>query len=59
MTYESRTINQAGQKQLDVVAALFEEWRQQKTSKSARIPEALLHEAQKRKGVKTLSSLYN
>ena len=46
MTYESRTINQAGQKQLEVVAAKFEEWRQQKTSKSARIPEALLHEAQ-------------
>ena len=46
MTYESRTINHAGQKQLDVVAAMFEEWRQQKTSKSARIPEALLHEAQ-------------
>ncbi len=46
MTYESRTINQAGQKQLDVVATKFEEWRQQKTSKSARIPEALLHEAQ-------------
>lgn len=46
MTYESRVLNQAGQNQLDSVAAKFEDWRRQKTSRSARIPEALLREAQ-------------
>ncbi len=47
MTFESQTLNQAGQKQLDSIAAQFEEWRRQKTSRSARIPEALLKEAHK------------
>ena len=46
MTYETRTINQAGQNQLELIATKFEEWRRQKTSRSARIPEALLREAQ-------------
>ncbi|GMR18695.1 MAG: hypothetical protein BMS9Abin33_1128 [Gammaproteobacteria bacterium] len=45
MTYESQAINQAGQNQLDLVAAKFEDWRRQKTSRSSRIPEALLREA--------------
>ncbi len=47
MTFESQTVNQAGQDQLDKVAAEFDNWRRQKTSKSQRIPEALLREAQK------------
>jgi len=47
MTYESQVISQAGQDQLDSIVAKFEEWRHQKTSRSARIPEALLHEAHK------------
>jgi len=47
MTFESQTLNQAGQNQLDRIAAQFEEWRRQKTSRSARIPEVLLHEAHK------------
>ncbi len=46
MTIEPRAQNQAGQDQLDSIAAQFEEWRRQKTSRSARIPEALLREAQ-------------
>lgn len=47
MIYESKAIDQAGQDQLDKVAAEFDNWRRQKTSKSQRIPEALLREAQK------------
>lgn len=47
MAYESRSANQAGQSQLDIVAAQFDEWRSQKTTRSARIPEALLREAKK------------
>jgi len=47
MTFESQERNQAGQDQLDSIAAQFEEWRRQKTSRSARIPSDLLHEAQK------------
>ncbi len=47
MTFESHTLNQAGKEQLDIVAVKFEDWRRQKTSRSARIPEALLREAQK------------
>lgn len=47
MSYESRAVNQAGQHQLDAIAAKFEDWRRQKTSRSAKIPEALLREAQK------------
>lgn len=47
MDNESQAINQAGQDQLDRIAVKFEDWRRQKTSHSAKIPETLLHEALK------------
>ncbi len=47
MTFETQTINQAGQHQLDIIAAEFEDWRRQKKSAHEKIPESLLREAQK------------
>lgn len=47
MTYESKITNEAGQHQLDLVAAEFDNWRHHKTRRAERIPSALLHEAQK------------
>ncbi len=47
MTYESNIIDQAGQDQLDVVAAKFQEWRSKKTKRAEKVPLDLLREAQK------------
>jgi len=47
MTFETQTANRAGLHQLDLVAAKFEEWRQQKKSRAEKIPVSLLEEAQK------------
>lgn len=47
MTYLSQTTDQAGQDQLDAVAAEFDRWRGQKTTRAERVPESLLREAQK------------
>ncbi len=47
MTFEAQTANQAGQHQLDIIAAEFEDWRRQKKSIQEKIPESLLREAQK------------
>ena len=47
MTFESQTTGQAGQDQLDKIAAEFDRWRSQKTTRAERIPETLLREAQK------------
>ncbi len=47
MTYLSQTVDQAGQEQLDAVAAEFDRWRSQKTTRAEKVPESLLREAQK------------
>lgn len=47
MTFETQAANQAGQDQLDIIAAEFEHWRSQKKSAHEKIPESLLREAQK------------
>jgi hypothetical protein len=47
MTFETQTANQAGEAQLARVAEEFEQWRRQKTTRSERVPAALLREAQK------------
>ena len=47
MTFESQTTDQAGQDQLDRVAAEFGRWRGQKTTRGEKVPESLLREAQK------------
>ena len=47
MTFETQTANRAGLQQLDLVAAKFDDWRQQKTSQAEKIPVSLLEEAQK------------
>lgn len=47
MTYEFQTANQAGQNQLDLVAAEFKHWRHHKKSGAEKVPESLLREAQK------------
>lgn len=47
MTFESQTADQAGQNQLDRVAAEFDRWRDQKTTRGEKLPESLLREAQK------------
>lgn len=47
MTFEKQTAHQAGLRQLDLVAAKFDEWRRQKTSRAEKIPVSLLEEAQK------------
>jgi hypothetical protein len=47
MTFESQISDKAGQDQLDAVAAEFDRWRAQKTTRAERIPASLLREAQK------------
>ena len=47
MTFESQTTDQAGQDQLDRLAAEFDHWRSQKTTRGEKVPESLLREAQK------------
>lgn len=47
MTFETQSINQAGQDQLDIVAGEFEDWRCQKKYRREKIPGKLLREAQK------------
>ena len=47
MTFENQTAYQAGLHQLDLVAAKFDQWRQQKKSRVEKIPASLLEEAQK------------
>jgi len=47
MTFESQATDQAGQDQLDKVAAEFDRWRSQKTTRAERVPASLLREAQK------------
>lgn len=47
MTFETQSINQAGQDQLDIVAGEFEDWRRQKKYRREKIPGKLLREAQK------------
>jgi uncharacterized membrane-anchored protein YhcB (DUF1043 family) len=47
MTFESQVTDQAGQDQLEAVAAEFDRWRSQKSTHAERIPATLLREAQK------------
>ncbi len=47
MTFESQTLEQAGNEQLNKLAAEFDLWRSQKKCRGERIPESLIREAQK------------
>ncbi len=47
MTFESQTLEQAGNEHLDKLAEEFDRWRSQKKSQAERIPESLIREARK------------